>query len=79
MLKARFLLASSSALILALNGFALWHVLRAEPPLSPIVGAALIVSAASWPLALALAYRIGQITGRISRHRKQPSSEGVRA
>lgn len=78
MMKTRFLLVSSSGLILALNGLALWHVVRAEPPISPIVGAALVVNAVTWPLALALAYRIGQVTGRISRHKRQPSSEGVR-
>lgn len=77
MLKTRFLLLSSSILIFILNGIALWHVLSTEPPLSPIVGAALIVNAVTWPLALTLAYRVGQVTGRISRHKTQPISADV--
>jgi hypothetical protein len=75
MLMTRFLLVISSILILALNGIALVHVLGAEPALSPIVGAALIVSAAAWPLALIFAYRIGQATARIARHKKHLSHE----
>lgn len=79
MLMTRFLLITSSILILALNGMAFWHAARAEPPLSPVVGAALIVTAAAWPLALVFAYRIGQATARLARHKKRPSREVLRA
>jgi hypothetical protein len=79
MLMTRFLHLASSSLILALNGMALWHVLSAEPPLSPIVGAALIVTAVAWPLALVFAYRIGQATGRLARHKKRPVPETLNA
>jgi membrane protein YdbS with pleckstrin-like domain len=79
MLMTRFLLITSSILILALNGMAFWHVVRAEPPLPAIVGAALIVTAAAWPLALVFAYRIGQATARLARHKKRPGPEDLRA
>lgn len=77
MLMTRFLLITSSILILALNGTALWHVLSAEPPLSPIVGGALVATAAAWPLAIVFAYRIGQATARLASHKKRP--EGLHA
>ncbi len=79
MLMTRFLLITSSILILALNGMAFWHVVRAEPPLSPIIGAALIVTAAAWPLAIVFAYRIGQATARLARHKKRTDAEELRA
>lgn len=79
MLMTRFLLITSSALILALNGMAFWHVVRADPPLSPIVGAALIVTAAAWPLVIVFAYRIGQATARLARHKKRPGREELHA
>lgn len=70
MLMTRFLLIISTVLILAFNGLALWHVLGAEPRLSPVVAAALVVTAVAWPLALVMAYRIGQATDRIAFHKK---------
>jgi len=75
MLMTRFLLIASSIFILALDGMALWHVLAAEPPLSPIVGAALIATAVAWPLGLVFAYRIGQATARLGGHKKRPGHE----
>jgi hypothetical protein len=58
---------------------ALWHVVAAEPPLPPIVGAALIVTIVAWPLALVFAYRIGQATARLARHKPRPGHEGQHA
>jgi hypothetical protein len=77
MLMTRFLLIISSIFILALDGMALWHVLAADQPLSPIVAAALVVTAVAWPLALVFAYRIGQATARLARHKKRPGQEAL--
>jgi hypothetical protein len=64
MLMTRFAYLCFMVLILSLNGAALWAVFQAAPPIEAIVPAAFIVNLASWPLALIIAYRVGQVTGQ---------------
>jgi hypothetical protein len=64
MLMTRFVYLCITILIFALNGVALWAVYHAAQPIDAIVPAALIMNMASWPLALMVAYRVGQVTGQ---------------
>lgn len=52
---------SLNVVMLALNGAAYLALSDIEQGVSPIVKTALVVNA--WPLALVIAYRIGQVTG----------------
>lgn len=54
---------SLSVVMLALNGAAYLALSDIEQGVSPIVKTALVVNALAWPLALVIAYRIGQVTG----------------
>jgi hypothetical protein len=60
MLTTRFLFAVSSLLICTLNVAALWQVLSSYEPVPSLAAAALVVNAVTWPLAILVAYRIGQ-------------------
>lgn len=76
MLMTRFLYLASSLLVLFLNGAALWYALSHDPAPARIEVAALVVNAVIWPLAIVIAYRIGQATGRLHfarTHRGQQS------
>lgn len=64
MLMTRFAYLCFMILVLSLNGAALWAVFHAGQPIEAIVPGALIVNLASWPLAVIIAYRIGQVTGQ---------------
>jgi hypothetical protein len=64
MLMTRFAYLCFTVLIFALNGVALWAVYRAAQPVDAIIPAALILNLVSWPLALIVAYRVGQVTGQ---------------
>lgn len=61
MLMTRILYVTLTLVMLALNGAALWAL--PEQTGSPIVQTALVVNAVTWPIALMVAYRIGQVTG----------------
>ncbi|WP_414463627.1 hypothetical protein [Hyphomicrobium sp. DY-1] len=50
-------------IILAINIAALWGVFRGSGEIAPVVPAALIINSVCWPLALVVAYRVGQVTG----------------
>jgi hypothetical protein len=63
MLMTRLVYLSFTLLILAINGAALWTALTSSQSASAIVPSALIINAVMWPLALVVAYRIGQVTG----------------
>jgi hypothetical protein len=63
MLMTRLVYLSFTLLILAINGAALWTALNGIQSASAIVPGALIINAVMWPLALVIAYRIGQVTG----------------
>lgn len=47
----------------ALNSAALWALSGSAQTVNPIVPAALIINTLMWPIALVVAYRIGQVTG----------------
>lgn len=63
MLMTRLTYLLTTLILLALNGVALWAVLRGEQPIDAIVPAALIINLFAWPVALVVAYRVGQVTG----------------
>ncbi len=63
MLMTRLVYLSFSLIILAINGAALWAALSSIQSPSAIVPGALIINIVMWPIALVVAYRIGQITG----------------
>jgi hypothetical protein len=49
--------------LMVLNAAALWALYGGPVGVNRIVPAALIINALAWPLALAITYRIGQVTG----------------
>jgi hypothetical protein len=63
MLMTRLVYLSVMLIILAVNGAALWAMLNGTHEVDAIVPAALIFNIVTWPLALVVAYRIGQVTG----------------
>jgi hypothetical protein len=63
MQMTRILYLILTSVVLALNGAALWDLSSSAQGVSAIVPAALIVNAIALPVALAIAYRIGQLTG----------------
>jgi hypothetical protein len=69
MLMTRVLLLTSSLLVLALNAAALWGLLATYETPPRLAVAALIVTAVTWPMALIIAYRIGQATAAEARRK----------
>src|SRR5262249_7439729 len=69
MLMTRFLLVASSVLIGTLSAVAVGSLFAAydEPPRLAV--ATLIVTAVAWPMALIIAYRVGQATNAVARHK----------
>ena len=63
MLMTRLLFFTFTLIIIVLNGAALWTLSSNAQKIEAIVPTALIVSAVISPLALMIAYRIGQVTG----------------
>ncbi len=63
MLMTRLVYLSFTLIILAINGAALWAVMANVQSTSAIVPSALILNIVMWPLALVVAYRVGQVTG----------------
>jgi hypothetical protein len=63
MQMTRILYLILTSVVLTLNGAALWALSPSAQGVSAIVPAALIVNAIAWPVALAITYRIGQLTG----------------
>jgi cation transport ATPase len=72
MLMTRILYVSLMAILLALNGSAVWEASSAKPAMNATVFAALLVNIIAWPIALVVAYRVGQFTGveRLHKSRK---------
>lgn len=71
MQMTRFLFTVASLLLCSLNAAALWQLLSTygPAPAPSLAAAALVVNAVIWPLALVVAYRIGQATDAVA-HRK---------
>jgi membrane protein YdbS with pleckstrin-like domain len=69
MLMTRFLFTVASLLLCSLNAAALWQLLSTYEQAPSLAAAALVVNAVIWPLALVVAYRIGQATDAEA-HRK---------
>jgi hypothetical protein len=63
MLMTRVLYFTFTLIFVLLNGAALWSVLNSIQETNVLVPTALIVNAVTWPLALVVTYRIGQVTG----------------
>ncbi len=63
MLMTRIVYLTFTSLTLALNLTALWSVLGGSAKVASVVPAALVINAVTWPLALMIAYRVGQVTG----------------
>ena len=63
MLMTRIVYLSFTLVVLALNCAALLAVRNSPHEIDAIVPATLLINALAWPLALVIAYRIGQVTG----------------
>ena len=63
MLMTRIVYLSFTLVVLVLNCAALLAVRNSPHEIDAIVPAALLIDAMAWPLALVIAYRIGQVTG----------------
>ena len=63
MLMTRFVYLCATVLLVGLNGAALWAVSRSGLT-DTIVPATLVMNLICWPLALIVAYRVGQVTGQ---------------
>ncbi len=77
MLMTRILLLSSSVLICALNAAALWGLFMADAAPPRLAVAALVVTAVTWPMALVIAYRIGQTTASEARHKAKAKARHI--
>jgi hypothetical protein len=79
MLMTRWLYISLTVFLVGLNIAALWALTGDTPEVNQLVPAALIINAISWPLALAIAYRVGQVTGVEYLRRRRAKSAALRA
>ena len=62
MLMTRVLYLTVTIFFLALNGAALWYLANGDQSADTLVRIALIVNTITWPVALLMTYRIGQLT-----------------
>jgi hypothetical protein len=63
MLMTRVVYLSFIVLLFVINGIALWTLFTDSHEVAAVVPAALIINTIAWPIALIIAYRIGQVTG----------------
>jgi hypothetical protein len=63
MLMTRIVYLSFTLVVHTLNFAALWAARNNPHEIDAIVPAVLLINALAWPLALVIAYRIGQVTG----------------
>ena len=63
MLMTRFAYLCATVIIIVLNGAAVVALYRSSAPVDTFVAATLIINLVSWPLAIVIAYRVGQVTG----------------
>lgn len=63
MLMTRVIYLSFTLIFIAINGAALWAFQNRQQAGDIVVPAVLIINALTWPVALFVAYRVGQVTG----------------
>jgi hypothetical protein len=62
-----------------LNTAAFWQLLSIAGPAPSLAGTALVVNAVTWPLALIVAYRIGQATDAEARRKAKATARHIAA